>query len=133
MAAPDAFGRIRILLVAQRASGAPDPSAWALRAALPAREGYGYPYLLHAPDTEGVSGELWAVPPAHRKKYWLGVAEELRGQEVYAELTVREYAFAQQGIGGPEAAQARGYALDVAWIEPAAEAERRWALQGARI
>ena len=43
----------------------------------------------HHPD--GVRGTAWIVLPAHRRAYWLGVAADLRGQWVTAEVTVRPF------------------------------------------
>lgn len=116
MAVGDDFGRVRILLLDEGRDGRPDGSARALRAAAPAgAEDFRTPYELRhgplPPSAEGVRGECWAVPPAHRRAHWLGVAAELRGQWVQAEATVRRYTFA-----APDGARVAGVALDLVML-----------------
>jgi hypothetical protein len=128
MAVPDNFGRIRVLLADPLPRGSPDASWRILRDSLPGGPERTSPYALREPDEDGVRGEFWAVPPAHRKAHWLGVAEALRGQEVRVEVTVRYFSYAGagrqgSGAGGDrEAARLKGAALDVALIEPLAAA-----------
>lgn len=115
MAAPDDFGRVRVLLVNPLPSGASDRSATVLNEALPFAPGLDRPFRLHARDTEDVVGEFWAVPPKHRRQYWLETAAELRGQEVTVEVTLRPYSFPS-----PTAPESfvRGVAFDLAMLTP---------------
>lgn len=112
MAAPDDFGRVRVLLVDRRRDGAPDRSAERLREALPFVPGLDRPFRLHARDAEDVVGEFWAVPPAHRRRYWLETAASLRGREVDVEVTLRPYSFPSPGGDG----LTRGVAFDLAML-----------------
>ncbi len=118
MAVPDDFGRIRVLLV-DRLPGRShtDPSCATLLREVRCGPGGSPPYRVHATDTEGVRGEFWAVPPAHRKKHWLDTANTLRGQAVQVEVTVRHFRFASDAGSAPD--QLAGASLDVAMIEPA--------------
>jgi hypothetical protein len=118
-AVSDDFGRVRILLLDEGRDGRPDGSARALRAAVGVVTGTDFraPHELRdgplPPSAEGVRGACWAVPPAHRRAHWLGVATALRGQWVRAEVTVRRYAFARDDDG----TRAAGVALDLAMLE----------------
>ena len=97
------------------------------------------------PDADNVRGTVWIVLPAHRRTYWLGVAESLRGRWVTVEVTVRPFRLAlqegsaatqatqegsaaaqatQEGATTAQAAQAaqEGAALDLAMLTPMADA-----------
>jgi len=103
MAVPDKFGRVRILLLNEHPNGSPNKSFTILDTAL---EGVvDLPFTRNTPKSikaDGVVGVCWAVSPAHRKAHWLGVAEQLRGQWVRIEVTVRKYC-----VFAPEQAQAQ--------------------------
>jgi hypothetical protein len=99
MAVPDDFGRLRILIFAERPDGRPDGSWQRLRAAAPQSAHCKVPYVasrpagpgeLPTPDADGVLGTAWFVAP-RRRSYWLQRASELRGQWVSVEATVRPY------------------------------------------
>lgn len=126
MAVPDKFGRVRILLLNEHPDGSPNKSFTILDTAL---EGVvDLPFTRNTPKSikaDGVVGVCWAVSPAHRKAHWLGVAEQLRGQWVRIEVTVRKYCVF--GSPAPELAQAQeqaqaqervpGASLDICMIE----------------
>lgn len=114
MAVPDAFGRLRVLLVDRLRDGRSGTSWATLSAAAPGSGDASAPFEFGAPDADGVRGEFRATPPAHRKKYWLGVAEELRGQEVRVEVTVRPFSF----VRADGVTWVSGMALDLAMVEP---------------
>jgi len=121
LAAPDGFGRLRVLLVERFADGTPDyASVGALRRAAPgAGPGYGLPYELDAVPRDEVRGIATVAVPAAHRAHWVGVAADLRGREVRVEATLRPYAFA--GRGG---AREVGGARDLAQREPRAASER---------
>ena len=147
MAVPDDFGRLRLLLLDERPDGAPDGSWGRLRAAVPRlHASYRPPYEMRAgvlgPDADNVRGTVWIVLPAHRRTYWLGVAESLRGRWVTVEVTVRPFRLAlQEGAAAAQATQEgattaqttqedaaaaqaaqEGAALDLAMLTPMADA-----------
>ena len=138
MAVPDDFGRLRLLLLDERPDGAPDGSWGRLRNAVPRlHAGYRPPYEMRAgllgSDADNVRGTVWIVLPAHRRTYWLGVAESLRGRWVTAEVTVRPFrlasqegaAAAQEGAAAAQegaAAAQEGAALDLAMLTQMADA-----------
>ena len=119
LAVPDDFSRLRLLLLDEKPDGSPDGSWSRLQSSIPqphanashpgdanashpgnanashpgdANAIHRLPYeanTSHHPD--GVRGTAWIVLPAHRRAYWLGVAADLRGQWVTAEVTVRPF------------------------------------------
>jgi hypothetical protein len=90
-AVPDKFGRIRVLLMTHRREF-PDSSWFRLVSAVPCEHpNYRPPYEIFPREDEGVKGVMWAVAPAHRRKFWLETATALRGQRVQLEVTVRPY------------------------------------------
>jgi len=118
MAAPDAHGRQRILLVDRAPDGRHDTSWAALARAVPsgpqdAKAGRSAPYALHrpdaSPDADGVRGVFWVVLPARHREHWAREAAALRGRAVRAEVTLRPFA---DGRG------ASGVSLDLAMLEP---------------
>lgn len=111
MAVPDAHGRLRVMLADPAPGGRRDLSWQTLRRAAPDWAGTP-PYEIRQQGQDGAEGVFWAVPPAHRRAYWLGLAEELRGRPVRVEVTVRAYAF-ERGR-----ASRRGVALDVSSVDP---------------
>lgn len=124
MAVPDDFGRLRLLLLDERPNGVPDGSWGRLRNAVPRlHAGYRPPYEMRAgvlgSDADNVRGTVWIVLPAHRRTYWLGVAESLRGRWVTAEVTVRPFRLASQE--GAAAAAQEGAALDLAMLTQMAD------------
>ena len=120
MVVPDAFARLRLLLVRRRPDGTLDDSRGRLQALVPRLHvGYSVPYEFTADEED--CGTVWVVPPAHRRDHWLGVAAALRGQWVTVEATVRPFRFA----GGRAAAAAaavhqHGVSLDLAMLTPLA-------------
>jgi hypothetical protein len=120
MAVPDSFGRVRVLLMSSLPNGKADRGAELLRVSLPFSSGLDLPFRLHARDAEDTVGEFWAVPPAHRRRYWLDLATELRGTPVRVEVTLRPYTFPVPGAVEPSTEKAsvlHGVAFDVAMIE----------------
>lgn len=111
VAVSDDFSRVRLLLLDEGHDGRPDPSAGALRRAVPARGDAGVPYELRdgplPADAAGVRGACWAVPPAHRRAHWLAVAAGLRGRWARAEVTLRPYCVEGR----------RGVSLDLSMLE----------------
>jgi hypothetical protein len=113
MAVPDDFGRVRVLLVDRLPGAEKLDMTWkTLADEISFSPGFTIPYRLQAVDTEGVRGEFWAVPPAHRRKHWLDVAAALRGKGVRVEATVRNYTIAGD-------TPAYGASLDISLIDPA--------------
>ena len=115
LAAPDAFGRLRVLLVERFADGSPSHAAAALRRAIPrGGPGFGLPYELHETPRDEVLGVVTLVVPARHRAHWDSVATDLRGREVRVEATLRPYAPGGRH-GGP---REPGVALDLAMLEP---------------
>jgi hypothetical protein len=72
--------------------GYADSSWLRLVHAVPRRhQSYRLPYELLTQEDEGVKGVMWVVAPAHRRKFWLETAAELRGQRVQLEVTIRPF------------------------------------------
>jgi len=130
LAAPDSFGRLRVLLVDELRDGTRDFS-WAALVNELSQFGGTRPYELWADgtDREGIRGEAWIVVPGRHRQHWADVAAALRGKEVRVEATVRPYRFerAHGGGAGPAAALAAeiavapetlmGCSLDLAMLE----------------
>jgi hypothetical protein len=140
VAAPDDFGRIRILLLDRRlaggaaggAAGGPgssvaardeyDPSWRQLLAAVgmadSAAGGRHTPHNFtagdRAPDRDGVRGECWVTAPPRHRAHWLAVAAALRGRWARAEVTVRRYRRPARGGAGADC----GTVLDLAALDP---------------
>jgi hypothetical protein len=136
VAAPDDFGRIRILLLNRRLAGGAahlaggaaardeyDPSWRQLLAAVgmadSAAGGRHTPHNItagdRAPDPDGVRGECWVTAPPRHRAHWLAVAAALRGRWARAEVTVRRYR-RPAGRGGARADC--GTVLDLAALDP---------------
>src|SRR5579863_7223742 len=137
MAVPDDFGRVRVLLADPLPSGAPDRTWQTLQAEARLHSGT-TPFKLRPPDDTGDRGEFWAVPPRHRKEYWLKTATDLRGKEVRVEVTVRVFAIwpgaGEAGKSNVEAARAQmrvaGFSFDLSLVEPLSAAPRGAAAKG---
>jgi hypothetical protein len=106
VAAPDAFGRLRFLLLEKRNDKHYDTSWAALAKAMPAREGVRVPYVLRDPDTDRLRGEFTVtLPPNRRTKYdtvdhaayWSKFVAPLRGKEVEVVAKPKRYSFAPAG------------------------------------
>ena len=106
LAAPDAFGRLRLMLTARAPDGAPDASARALAHAV--RSGPGAPYRLASRPHNGDLGIVTVATPARRRAHWLATAAALRARRVRIEVLTRAWRHAGRS----------GIALDVVALEP---------------
>ena len=142
VAAPDDFGRIRIMLLDRRSAGGLaahgnsaaardeyDPSWRQLLAAVGVADsaagghaagGRHTPHNLtagdRAPDRDGVRGECWVTAPPRHRAHWLAVAAALRGRWARAEVTVRRYR-RPAGRGGADCGADCGTVLDLAALD----------------
>ena len=134
VAAPDDFGRIRIMLLDRRSANSLahsssaaardeyDPSWRQLLAAVgvadSAAGGRHTPHNLTAgdcaPDRDGVRGECWVTAPPRHRAHWLAVAAALRGRWARAEVTVRRYRRPARGGAAADC----GTVLDLAALDP---------------
>jgi hypothetical protein len=113
-AAPDRFGRIRVIL--QDTKDGKRDQSWLILRRDVVCPGGDVPYELKDPPDSEDRGSFWMVPPARHKKHWLGAAEDLRGRWVKVEAVLRPYNI--PGRPGREAR--RGISLDLAMLEPLA-------------
>lgn len=94
MAAPDDFGRIRLIIVDQTPENKIDRSAHILRTKVP-KLGikYNVPYKLveTTTQTDDTRGVVTFTIPDHRKEYWLAESTGYRGRWVTIEATKRPY------------------------------------------
>ena len=105
VAAPDAYGRLRFLLVEKRKDGQYDGSWAALAKEIPTCRGFHMPYSLREPDEDGVRGEFVVVVATPRSKYctedraayWTKFVEPLRGAEVEVDVQPKKYTFTPKG------------------------------------
>lgn len=102
VAAPDAHGRLRFLLVEKRKDGQYDGSWATLAKEVPTAHGLHMPYSLRDPDEDGVRGEFTVVvakprPSKYqmgdRAAYWTKFVEPLRGAEVEVDVQPKKYSF----------------------------------------
>lgn len=97
MAVSDDFDRIRVLLLDDSWKKLPQPS----------KDGK-CPYTVTA-DSNDVRATVCVVVPLHRKKYWLQLAESLRGKIVTIEMTVRHFFLPNS--------ETAGFSFDLAYLK----------------
>ena len=87
VAAPDAYGRLRFLLLERKNDKAYDTCWAALAKAARARDHYHIPYSIHEPDADGIRGEFTVTLERAKKAkystvdkaaYWTKFVEPLR-------------------------------------------------------
>ena len=96
MAVSDDFDRIRVLLL---------DDSWKK---LPQSKGDKCPYTVTA-ESNDVRATVCVVVPLHRKKYWLQLAESLRGKIVTIEMTVRHFFLPNS--------ETSGFSFDLAYLK----------------
>ena len=108
LAVSDDFDRIRLLILNEKKDNTYNNSWRILKSAVPKLHvNYQTPYEEHS-QNDDVQCTVLIVLPEHRKKYWLGVAKDLRGQWVAVEVTVRPFT-----IPGSQ-----GASLDLSMLSP---------------
>ena len=111
MAAPDDFGRVRVIFLETAPDGSPDFSIDVVRRAVDrAARGPdpGLPYYASSVVRDGVRGTVTLVAPERHRAHWLAVAAALRNRRVRVEATVRPYVFP---------GKKSGVSLDISIIE----------------
>jgi hypothetical protein len=118
VAAPDAHGRLRFLLIEKRKDGHYDTSWATLSKEIPTVYGFHMPYSLKEPDEDGIRGEFSVVvakprPSKYqlgdRAAYWAKFVAPLRGAEVEVDVRPKKYSFVPAGSGDIE--PVTGYTL----------------------
>ena len=127
VAAPDAHGRLRFLLVEKRRDGHYDASWATLAKEVPAAHGLHMPYSLRDPDEDGVRGEFAVVAAkprpskyqmGDRAAYWTKFVEPLRGAEVEVDVRPKKYSFTPAGAQDGE--PITGYTLTLVEVRKTA-------------
>lgn len=87
VAAPDAYGNLRFLILAETNTFHLEKFTESVSSHAST------PYRLWPADDTGVRGEFWAKPQKAFKNYWLQEAGRLRGHVVDVEVAPRKYCF----------------------------------------